>query len=160
MFSITCEPSILRKLYNLRSCWAMSTCSCASETPKPEDAEVTQMREASYQLVDLRPEALFTDANWQTCVDPHSQQNLAAHMRRNLLLHNHCTHRATETYVAHVTRLFLRSTVAYSLAPETMLCVVCCVWCVVCACMCVHTYIRTCVVHSTPLWPPVAVQLW
>ena len=54
----------------------LGSCACVSERhlsvvyvedTKPEDAEVTQIREASYQLVDLRPEVLLTDTNWQAC---------------------------------------------------------------------------------------------
>ena len=47
---------------------------CTSETYKPEDTEVTKIREASYQLVNLRSEALLTDANWQACSTHSSTQ--------------------------------------------------------------------------------------
>ena len=34
---------------------------------KPEGAEWTKIREASYQLVDVRPKVLLTNTNWQAC---------------------------------------------------------------------------------------------
>ena len=37
------------------------------EDVKLEDAEVTKICKASYQLVDLRTKALLTDNNWQAC---------------------------------------------------------------------------------------------
>ena len=68
----------------------METCSFVSERhlsvayvgdAKPEDAEVTKIYKASYQLVNVRPEALLTDAigKHDPCIALRSQQNLAAH---------------------------------------------------------------------------------
>ena len=89
MFSITCIAINIEKAVQLQSCRAMShpvcrlcfcwaeTCLCVYERhlsvayvgdANLEDAEVTKICEASYQLVDLRPETLLTDANWQVCL--------------------------------------------------------------------------------------------
>ena len=67
------------------------------EDAKPEGAEVTKVREVSYQLVDLRPKAVLTVANWQA---GSTQATKPCSTRATKLVIAYCcTHRATETWL-------------------------------------------------------------
>ena len=97
VFSITCEPSISRKLYHCYEVVGLRVASpgvyamflsvgevfvciweaserCVPRRRQAEDEEVAKIRAASYQLVDLRLEALLTDANWKACTTHSSTQ--------------------------------------------------------------------------------------
>ena len=121
VFSITCEPSISRKLYNCYKVAGLQVASPGMWTMFLSGGDVLVcILEASERCVCRRHPSWKTEksqrytkqvTSWwtsdpklflQTRIGKHaprSQQNLAAHVRQNLLLHNHCTHRATETWL-------------------------------------------------------------